>query len=90
MTFEWDAQKSLVNKKKHGVDFETTKALWLDESRIEVEIAFPDEKRWALIASMQGKTWTAIYTVRNEAIRIISVRRARAKETKLYEEKATG
>ena len=90
MTFEWDTQKSLVNKEKHGIDFETAKALWLDESRIEVEIAFPDEKRWALIASTRGKTWTAIYTVRNEAIRIISVRRARAKEAKLYEEKATG
>jgi uncharacterized protein len=90
MNFEWDAQKSLVNKEKHGIDFETARALWLDESRIEVEVAFPDEKRWALIAGMQGKIWTAIYTVRDEAIRIISVRRARAKEAKLYEEKATG
>jgi uncharacterized protein len=90
MMFEWDAQKSLLNKGKHGIDFETAKALWLDESRIEIEMAFPDEKRWALIAKTQGKTWTAVYTVRNEAIRIISVRRARAKETRLYEEETTG
>jgi hypothetical protein len=28
MIFEWDAQKNLANKEKHGIDFETAKALW--------------------------------------------------------------
>jgi uncharacterized protein len=90
MTFEWNAQKSRVNNGKHGIDFEAAKALWLDESRIEIEVTFPDERRWALIAMAHGKIWTAIYTVRNERIRLISVRRSRTKEAGLYEKKATG
>jgi uncharacterized protein len=90
MTFEWDAQKSRVNKEKHVIDSKAAKALWLDESRIEIEVTFPDERRWALIAMAHGKIWTAIYAVRNEAIRLISVWRARTKEAGLYEEKTTG
>jgi uncharacterized DUF497 family protein len=90
MKFEWDPKKSEINKAKHGIDFEAARALWLDESRIEIRVAFPDEERWALIAMTQGKTWTAIYTIRDKTIRLISVRRARAKEGKLYEEKTIG
>ena len=53
-------------------------------------MSFPDETRWALIAKIEGKTWTAIYTLRGETIRLISVRRAGAKEVRLYEEKKAG
>ena len=90
MPFEWDDQKSLINREKHGIDFETATSLWLDDERVEVELAFPDEKRWALVAKIGGKTWTTIYTVRGETIRIISARRASSKEVRLYEEKKAG
>ena len=90
MRFDWDDRKSQANREKHGIDFETAKSLCLDDRRVEIEMAFPDEKRWALIAKVQGKTWTAIYTVRSETIRLISVRRARIKEVRLYEEKTAG
>jgi uncharacterized DUF497 family protein len=90
MSFEWDDRKSLTNREKHGINFEAAKSLWLDDRRVEIEIAFPDEKRWALIARVEGKTWTAIYTARDGTIRLISVRRARPKEVRLYEEKKAG
>ena len=90
MSFQWDARKSIANREKHGIDFETAKALWLDENAVEVTMTFLDEKRWALIAAAQGRIWTAVYTMRGEAVRIISVRRARAKEAKLYEKKSIG
>ncbi|MEK6556962.1 MAG: BrnT family toxin [Candidatus Margulisiibacteriota bacterium] len=38
-----------------------------------------------VFGKFQKKIWTAIYTIRNEAVRIISVRRARKKEVDLYE-----
>ena len=90
MKFEWDGQKSSTNREKHGIDFETAKSLWFDDRRVEFEMTFPDEKRWALVAKIEGKTWTAVYTVRNETIRLISVRSARPKEVRLYEEKKGG
>ena len=90
MLFGWDDQKSLINKQKHGIDFEAAKSLWLDDRRVEIEMIFPDEKRWALIAKIEGKIRTAVYTIRGETTRLISVRRARPKEVRLYEEKKAG
>ncbi len=90
MEFEWDSQKSLTNQEKHGIDFETAKSLWTDEGRVQIEMSFPDEKRWALIGKIGIKAYTAIYTVRGDTVRLISVRRARTKEVRLYEEKTGG
>jgi uncharacterized DUF497 family protein len=85
MEFEWDLNKSRSNLIKHGIDFETAKNLWLDEDRIEIWAPHPVEDRGIVIGKHQNKLWTAIFTMRGNAIRIISVRRARKKEAKLYE-----
>ncbi len=90
MKFEWDENKSRSNKEKHGIDFEAATQLWNDKDRIEIQTAFPVENRSILIARIENKLWTAIFTERGDAIRIISVRRARKKEAKLYEQKETG
>ena len=90
MRFEWDPAKSQSIWRKHGIDFETAKNLWLDENRVEIHAPHPVEDRMILIAKHLDKMWTAIYTPRQEAIRIISVRRARQKEVDLYEEKGPG
>ena len=82
--------KSRSNLIKHGIDFETAKNLWLDEDRIEIWAPHPVENRGIVIGKHQNKLWTAIFTMRGNAIRIISVRRAGKKEAKLYEkEKAS-
>ena len=85
MEFEWDPNKSRTNKTKHGIDFDTATELWSDQNRIEIQINFPAENRNTLIGKVGNKLWTAIFTLRGEAIRLISVRRARKKELKLYE-----
>ena len=86
MPFEWDPQKSIANKEKHDIDFETAKRLWSDENRMEIHASHPVEDRWILIGKKDDKLWTAIYTSRGNAIRIISVRRSRGKEVDLYDE----
>ena len=86
MEFEWDLDKSRSNLVKHGIDFDTAKNLWLDEDRIEIWAPHPVENRGIIIGQHQNKLWTAIFTMRGTTIRIISVRRARKKEAKLYEE----
>lgn len=90
MNFEWDADKSNANMAKHGIDFDTAKNIWLDENRIEIHAPHPVENRKIIIGKHNNKLWTAIYTLRSNAIRIISVRRARKKEAMLYEKEKNG
>lgn len=90
MVFEWDQDKNESNRKKHGIDFETARNIWLDDNRVEIEAPYPIESRWIVIGDVAGKIWVAVYTIRNGTIRIISVRRARAKGIKLYGKKTTG
>jgi uncharacterized DUF497 family protein len=85
--FEFDPQKSQSNQRKHGIDFEEAKALWNDATAIEIELKYPDEKRHARIRKLSEEStelWTAIFTFRSERLRLISVRRARAKEKEQY------
>jgi uncharacterized DUF497 family protein len=90
MEFEWDEDKNRANKIKHGIDFETAKQLWNDDSRVEIHTPYPLENRIIVIGKARGKLWTAVFTKRGNAIRIISARRARKKEAILYGEKEIG
>jgi len=83
--FEYDTQKSASNRTKYGIDFEEAQKLWLDPDRLVIPARSDDEKRYALLASHQGKIWAIFYTMREETTRIISVRRARKAEEALYE-----
>ena len=87
MKFEWDENKSHLNERKHGIDFKSATELWNDTNRVEIQTSFPDEIRHILIGEIKLKVWVAVFTIRNDTIRIISVRRARKKEHTLYEQK---
>jgi len=83
--FEYDNNKSASNFEKHGIDFVSARALWLDPSLVEIRVKSEDEPRFLVIASINNKYWSAVITYRGSTIRIISVRRSRKKEVKLYE-----
>jgi uncharacterized DUF497 family protein len=83
--FEFDLNKSRTNQAKHGLDFRSAQLLWMDPMRLEIRARTEgSEERWALIARLHDKIWTAVWTHRGAAIRIISVRRARKEEEELY------
>lgn len=84
MDFEYDPSKSKSNKEKHGIDFEEAKLLWEDPRQLVVPARSTNEERYALIGEYRERIWTAIFTVRQEQIRIISVRRSRDGEEKGY------
>jgi len=84
MEFEYDPIKSQSNKEKHGIDFDEAQVLWLDDDRVEFPARSDTEERNALIAKKDEKIWIGFYTMREFAIRIISVRRARENEEKTY------
>jgi uncharacterized protein len=86
MLFEFDPAKSAANKMKHGIDFVEAQALWLDPGRLEIPARTSSEVRWQVVARYGDKTWSAFVTRREDAIRIISVRRARREEVAVYVE----
>ncbi len=86
MIFEYDSNKSIINKKKHGIDFEEAKELWDDPFAFEIpSLQSEDEKRHLVFGQIREKNYTAIITYRKQNVRIISVRRSRKKEVELYE-----
>jgi len=86
MKFEYDKNKSKINKEKHGIDFIEAQNLWQNDNALIVPAKIVDnEVRYALISLFKGKCYVAIYTMRDEIYRIISVRRCRKNEEKSYE-----
>ncbi len=85
MEFEFDKRKNQTNKEKHGIDFTEAQALWIDSDRIEIPAKTSDEERFLIIGKILDKHWSAIITYRRTRIRIISVRRSRKEEMKIYE-----
>jgi len=84
MDFEFDAAKSQSNKTKHGISFHEALVLWDDPDRVLFIARFQDEERHGIIARDRSTLWCAIFTHRQQKIRIISVRRAREYEKEIY------
>ena len=85
MRFEYDPDKSRLNKAKHSIDFEEAQVLWADPDLVEIRARTEDEPRFIVIGRIADKHWSAVITYRSETIRIISARRSRAEEVKFYE-----
>ncbi len=83
--FEFDKRKSLSNKKKYGIDFLQAQQLWEDNNLLIIPARTENEPRSLAIGRIAGKHWSAVVTVRQGRIRIISVRRSRKEEQALYE-----
>jgi uncharacterized DUF497 family protein len=84
MVFEFDGKKSAANLIKHGIDFIAAQTLWDDSDRLEIPADHPDEPRMQVIGRIAGVLWSAFVTIREDRIRIISVRRARHEEKRTY------
>ena len=86
LEFEFDPAKSASNLEKHGLDFVTAQRLWDDHKFVLFPAEERAERREMAYASYEGKVWTAIFVRRGHRLRIISVRRARNHEVKIYEQ----
>lgn len=82
---EFDETKSRGNLDKHGIDFIAAQGLWKDPYLLALRAISEDEQRCWLIGKIGEKRWSAIVIYREARIRLISVRRSREKEVRLYE-----
>ena len=87
MTFEWDEEKNIINRKKHGISFETAAYVFNDENYIEM-FDFEhsvDEDRYIAIGRV-GEILFVVFTERKNNIRLISARLATESERRLYDD----
>lgn len=85
MKFTWDAEKAAANYRKHGLRFADAQMVLEDEMAITIQDEHPDEKRFVTIGmDALGRILVVVYTWRDDNIRMISARKATAKERKQY------
>ena len=87
--FEWDEVKAQANLRKHGVSFEEAATVFAEGGApIDGDIAHSiGEDRFIIIAiSERQRLLTVAFTYRDEAVRIISARRANRREQHIYEQ----
>ncbi len=84
--FEWDKNKNKSNQEKHGIDFNDAKDVFNDQNRKTSPDLRNDygEDRWITIGKIADTIIVVVYTIRNTAYRIISVRYAKKKERETY------
>lgn len=84
--FSWDDVKALANVSKHGVSFEAARAVFRDTFAIEWADASQDdpEPRFVTVGMVENRLLLVAYTMRGQAIRIISARLAEAFERRRY------
>jgi uncharacterized DUF497 family protein len=87
--FEWDERKNRANQRKHGISFEEARTVFFDEDALE--FSDPDhleeEDRFLLLGrSFRLRLLLICHCLRQNGsvIRIISARKATAKERQAY------
>jgi uncharacterized DUF497 family protein len=85
MTFEWDDKKRRMNLKKHNVDFEDAPRVFTEDAYV-VEDTREDygEQRFLLMGFLYSRVVVIAFTRRDDAIRIISMRKATKREQQHY------
>ena len=85
MAFEWDPEKAAENLRLHGIAFEDATHIF-DGPTVEAADTREDygEDRFLAFGVVQGIELAVVYTEREDAIRLISARRATKHERKAY------
>jgi uncharacterized DUF497 family protein len=87
MLFEWDDRKAAQNVAKHGVPFEYAARVFLDPHRLDSQDNrhYGEERRLTL-GKIEGRLFAVAYTPRGTVLRLISARKANAREQRKYNE----
>jgi len=86
IAFEWDDAKASRNLAKHRMSFEKAKQVFADPNLATVNATREKdgEARFKAIGRISGLLYAVVYTQRGAVTRLISARRANAKEEKGY------
>jgi uncharacterized DUF497 family protein len=83
---EWDGRKAAANRKRHGVDFADAVTALHDELALTIQDESSDEERFITMGTdALGRVLVLVYTWRDDRLRVISARKATARERRQYE-----
>ncbi|MCG5502126.1 BrnT family toxin [Ectothiorhodospira lacustris] len=87
MNFEWNQSKSDACFAERGFDFGYAARAFFDPDRVIHENLRHSygEDRYQLMGKIEQRVFVVVYTPRNNAIRIISARKANQREVRQYE-----
>jgi uncharacterized protein len=85
MQFEWDERKRASNLRRHGIDFVDAALAFASPmlARVDARIDY-GEVRYRGIGVIAGREIAIVWTMRGDSIRLISARKANAKERAQY------
>ena len=90
MQFTWDQKKATSNRRKHEIRFEEATNVFSDRhASIFDDPAHSVLEHRVIVGMSQNRLLLVSFTERQGIIRIISARRATARERKHHEEKKT-
>jgi hypothetical protein len=88
MSVEWDEEKSRANLQKHGLSFDDAwQVLIGDTITIQDERYDYGEDRLITLGRLLGRVVVVVHVARGEKTRIISMRKANAREQEIYQER---
>ncbi|MBI4062996.1 MAG: BrnT family toxin [Elusimicrobia bacterium] len=83
--FEHDPKKSLANQERHGIDLTKAQELWQATHVVIPARNVLGENRYAILGKIGRKLFVAIFTQREDGIRLISCHRADKRWERVYE-----
>jgi uncharacterized DUF497 family protein len=92
LRFEWDENKSRLNRKKHGVSFEIAKEVFADPFCLTIkdQTVEGEERLWTIGRLESFVILVVVHTTWDEqgeeVTRILSARKATPRERRFYEE----
>lgn len=86
MRFEWDEAKNAKNQKKHGLAFEDAEYVFEGDVITKRDPRYQSEERYLTVGRLDDVVVVIAHTPRGERTRIISMRKANARERKKYQE----
>ena len=92
MNFEWDETKNARCLRDRGFTFDDAVEAFMDSNcliELDDRVNY-GEKRYRLLASINGRLHVVIFTMRGSTTRIISARKANPREQKHYHARQTG
>lgn len=91
MEFEWDENKRRINLQKHSLDFANAHLAFTEDAFV-----IPDDRenygedRYILLGLVRERIVVIAFTIRDDVIRVISMRKANKREQKSYVQRQFG